>query len=144
MEILAMITILYIFAFLIALIRIDNKVSKMEKKRKEDTELIKGMLQGLNKKTFEPPFDIKTPEKIYLATTKGVQNLDTSFVGIAHSDPQDIVEPIEYTRTDAFIEKAAIWFNNNFMVHDEYRVVSDSFDTKEEMYEDFINYMKGG
>ena len=54
-----MITILYIFAFLIALIRIDHKVSKIEKKRKEDMELIKGMLQELNKKTFEPPFDIK-------------------------------------------------------------------------------------
>ena len=60
MEILALITILCIFAFLITLIRIDNKVSKMEKKRKEDMELIKWMLQELNNKTFEPPFDIKT------------------------------------------------------------------------------------
>ena len=48
---------------------------------------------------------MKAPEKIYLATTKGVQNLDTSFVGIAHSDPQDIVEPIEYIRKDAFIKR---------------------------------------
>ena len=60
MEILALITILYIFAFLIALIHIDNKVSKMENRRKEDMELIKGMLKELNRKTFEPPFDIKT------------------------------------------------------------------------------------
>ena len=48
---------------------------------------------------------MEAPEKIYLATTKGVQNLDTSFVGIAHSDPQDIVEPIEYIRKDALIKR---------------------------------------
>lgn len=46
------------------------------------------------------------PEKIYLATTEDVQNLDNSFVGIAHSNPEDIIEPIEYIRKDAFIEKA--------------------------------------
>ena len=51
-------------------------------------------------------------------------------------------ETTEYTRTDAFIDKAAIWFNNNFMVQDEYGVISDSFNTKEEMFEDFKNYMK--
>lgn len=49
---------------------------------------------------------MEAPEKVYLATTEEVQNLDYSFVGIAHSDPQDIVKPVEYTRTDAFIEKA--------------------------------------
>ena len=53
------------------------------------------------------------------------------------------VNDVEYTRTDALIEKAAIWFNNNFRVHDEYGVISDSFDTKEEMFEDFKTYMKG-
>ena len=62
MEMLVLITILCIFAFLFALICIDNKVNKMEKKHKEDMELIKGMLEELNKKTFEPPFDIKIPE----------------------------------------------------------------------------------
>lgn len=50
---------------------------------------------------------------------------------------------IDYTHTNVFTEKAAIWFNNNFIVHDEYGVISDSFDTKEEMFEDFKNYMKG-
>ena len=146
MEILAMITILYIFAFLIALIRIDHKVSKMEKKRREDMELIKGMLQELNKKTFEPPFDIKTPEKIYLATTKGVQNLDTSFVGIAHSDPQDIVEPIEYIRTDAFIEKALKFLDG--CISDYIDLKHANVDTfmdvdNERFINDFINYIKG-
>ena len=79
---------------------------------------------------------MKTPEKIYLATTKEVQNLDHSFVGIAHSDPQDIVEPIEYIRTDAFIEKATEWLNNF------YNENTHSFLIDEDI-EKFINYMKG-
>lgn len=51
----------------------------------------------------------------------------------------------EYTRTDAFFDKASIWFNNNFIAHDEYGVISvnHSFDTEEEMVKDFIEYMKG-
>lgn len=49
---------------------------------------------------------------------------------------------IDCTHTNVFTEKVAIWFNNNFIVHDEYGVISDSFDTKEEMFEDFKNYMK--
>jgi hypothetical protein len=75
----------------------------------------------------------KAPEKIYITPhferrwfTKEIDDVS-----------------VEYTRTDAFINEAAIWFNNNFMVHDEYGVISDSFNTKEEMFEDFKNYMKG-
>lgn len=49
----------------------------------------------------------------------------------------------DYTRTNVFIDKAAIWFNNNFIVHDKYGVISDLFNTKEEMFENFKNYMKG-
>lgn len=62
MLILILITILCIFTFVFSLIRIVYKVNEIEKKRKEDMELIKGLLQELNKKTFEPPFDIKIPE----------------------------------------------------------------------------------
>ena len=51
-------------------------------------------------------------------------------------------KPLDYTHTNVFTEKVAIWFNNNFIVHDEYGVISDSFGTKEEMFEDFKNYMK--
>lgn len=46
------------------------------------------------------------PDKIYLATTEEIQNLDNSFVGIAHSDPEDIIEPVEYIRKDVFVKKA--------------------------------------
>jgi hypothetical protein len=38
--------------------------------------------------------------------------------------------------------KADIWFNNYFMVHDEYGIMTNQFDTKEEMIEDFKNYIK--
>ena len=79
---------------------------------------------------------MKAPEKIYLATTKGVQNLDTSFVGIAHSDPQDIVEPIEYIRKDALIEKVCEFFApyipDNSGGYERVAVI-----------EDFKNYIKG-
>ena len=78
----------------------------------------------------------EAPEKIYLATTKEVQNLDHSFVGIAYSDPQDIVEPIEYTRTDAFIEKALKFFSPHIQDN------SGGYD-RANVIEDFRNYMKG-
>ena len=58
-----------------------------------------------------------------------------------------MVTPMEgdtvYIREDAFIEKVAIWLNNCFISHDEYGVISTQFDTEEEMFEDFKNYMKG-
>jgi hypothetical protein len=46
------------------------------------------------------------PDKIYLATTEEIQNLDNTFVGIAHSNLEDIIEPVEYIRKDAFVKKA--------------------------------------
>ena len=80
----------------------------------------------------------EAPEKIYLATTEEVQNLDTSFVGIAHSDPQDIVEPIEYIRKDAFIEKAC-----NYLQENLWKVVYEDADFRQRFVTDFKNYMKG-
>ncbi len=54
------------------------------------------------------------PDKIYLATTEEIQNLDNTFVGIAHSNPEDIIEPVEYIRKDAFIKKACeYWYQYN-------------------------------
>lgn len=79
---------------------------------------------------------MKAPDKLYIS-----KNIYSTFM-YQVPDPDDKTE-VEYIRADAFIEKAAIWFNNNFMIHDEYGVISDSFDTKEEMYEDFKNYIKG-
>ena len=80
----------------------------------------------------------EAPYKIFLATTEGVQNLDTSFVGIAHSDPQDIVEPIEYIRKDAFIEKAC-----NYLQENLWKVVYEEPDFRQRFVTDFRKYMEG-
>lgn len=77
------------------------------------------------------------PEKIYLATTEEVQNLDTSFVGIAHSDPHDIVNPVEYTHKEAFIEKACDWLRIELVNFEDYIGMGETF------IEDFKKYMKG-
>lgn len=51
---------------------------------------------------------------------------------------------IEYTRTDAFVEKALAYLHDKFYFNNEfYGVVSTDFNAMEEMYEDFKNYMKG-
>ena len=78
---------------------------------------------------------METPEKIYVHVKKDkiTNTWNSTWIG---------VYDVEYVRKDAFIEKMAIWFNNNFMVHDEYGVISDSFNTEEEMFEDFKNYIK--
>lgn len=75
------------------------------------------------------------PDKLY-ARCGDNKTLDIYYA------PQNM-EAVEYTRKDAFIENAAIWFNNNFIVHDEYGVISESFDTKEEMFENFVKFMEG-
>ena len=42
---------------------------------------------------------------------------------------------IEYTRTDAFIEKATTWFANRYQANGSYLCAND--------IEDFVKYMKG-
>lgn len=81
---------------------------------------------------------MEAPEKIYLFENPIDSTPDYRWLSKRSCD-----EDVEYIRTDTFIEKVAIWFNNNFMVHDEYGVISDSFDTKEEMFDEFKNYIKG-
>ena len=51
---------------------------------------------------------------------------------------------IEYTRTDAFIEKALAYLNSKFYFHNAfYGVVSTDFNAMEELFEDFRKYMEG-
>jgi len=53
-------------------------------------------------------------------------------------------ESVEYTQTDAFIEKALAYLNSKFYFHNAfYGVVSTDFSAMEELFEDFKNYMKG-
>ena len=90
---------------------------------------------------------MKAPETIYLATTDEVQNLDNSFIGIAHNNPDDIIEPIEYVRKDAFIEKIENYLNSK--LYDWVRVTNPDQRShpnvipKKDFIEDIKNYMKG-
>lgn len=83
----------------------------------------------------------ETPEKIYMTPSFGEP--DNVLLASFSKSHLNFHRDIEYTRTDAFIEKAAIWLNLCFITHDEYGVISTQFDTEEEMLEDFKNYMKG-
>ena len=71
---------------------------------------------------------MKAPEKIYIEP-----NLDSMW-GMAERSCES---EIEYTRTDAFIEKAAEYIANN-MRCDGYTLQS-----KAKFIRDFKNYMKG-
>jgi hypothetical protein len=77
------------------------------------------------------------PENIYVHVKKGrtLNTWNSEWIG---------VNDIEYTRTDAFIEKAAKWLSNIPIEDMEYKY--DEFNTSEgwyKMIEDFRNYMKG-
>lgn len=86
---------------------------------------------------------MKAPETIYLATTDEVQNLDNSFIGIAHNNPDDIIEPIEYVRKDAFIEKACKGIEHllsGYIIRNFHFGDSCEMDT---LIKDFKKYMEG-
>ena len=71
----------------------------------------------------------KAPERIY-CESDGIGNI----VKVHNIKwPDDEAENIEYTRTDAFIEKACSWLENNLQ-----GIVGGSI-----YIEDFRNYIKG-
>lgn len=76
------------------------------------------------------------PDKLY-ARCKDNKTLDISYA------PQNM-EAVEYTRTDAFIEKAAAYINEKFYFNNlHYAVENNTFNCMEEMFEDFKSYLKG-
>lgn len=78
---------------------------------------------------------MKVSEKIYRTTTY----LDSDRGKTLWKEkPVAGAENIEYTRTDAFIEKAKKWIKDNgYMYNGEYE------GDVEALAEDFVNYMKG-
>ena len=66
----------------------------------------------------------KAPEKLYL--------LPNGLISYCRSTDEDI----EYTRADAFIEKAWDWIEDNILS-------SNQQDKSRFYYEQFLNYMKG-
>ena len=75
----------------------------------------------------------EAPEKIYLEREKEIDKIHHLWgrTPVVSS----LYEHIEYTRTDAFIEKACVWLNINGWRSD--------FVDSGEMVEEFKNYMKG-
>jgi len=86
----------------------------------------------------------EAPERIY-CESDGLGNIDR-----AHNIkwPDDEAENVEYTRTDAFIEKACEWLRTHSEV-DYFELIPDANYcgagnlNKKRMIEDFRNYMKG-
>lgn len=77
------------------------------------------------------------PKKIYINDFGSELSFDWHQEHCADND-------IEYTRTDAFIEKALAYLNSKFYFHNAfYGVVSTDFNAMEEMFEDFRKYMEG-
>lgn len=80
----------------------------------------------------------EAPEKIYVDANENWHKIYTAFTEKAKGND------IEYTRTDAFIEKALVYLIEKFYFNNElYGIVSTDFNAMEEMYEDFKKYMKG-
>ena len=73
----------------------------------------------------------EAPEKIILSADRDTQIIYDEWV---INDYTDNIK-IEYTRTDAFIEKAATWFADRYQANGSYLCAND--------IEDFRNYMKG-
>ena len=72
------------------------------------------------------------PDKLYARANNNI-TLDISYA------PQTL-DAIEYTRTDAFIEKAALWLSTN--ASDYRKAFSNEYNTHR-LVEDFVEYMKG-
>lgn len=82
----------------------------------------------------------EAPEKIILSADRETGILYDEWV---INDYTDSIK-IEYTRTDAFIEKALAYLNSKFYFHNAfYGVVSTDFNAMKELFEDFRKYMEG-
>lgn len=82
------------------------------------------------------------PEKIYLTTTY----LDNDKgKALWKKDPVAVAENIEYTRTDAFIEKACAWIKENITNNPKANsvLVRNGCVTLGMLVEDFKKYMEG-
>ena len=81
---------------------------------------------------------MEVPKKIYL-----VKDLYTNKpMDYWYSSTTDDTK-VEYTRTDAFIEKALKFLDENFFFNNfHHGIESGVFDSEEEMFEDFKNYIK--
>lgn len=81
---------------------------------------------------------METPEKIYIVDD------DLNIKREWYRTKQVGFDTTEYTRTDVVIEKALNFLDEKFYFNNlHHGIESGVFDSEEEMFEDFINYMKG-
>ena len=82
---------------------------------------------------------MEAPEKIYLVEDRQKHEPMEYWYNSTTDDSK-----IEYTRTDAFIEKALKFLDEKFYFNNlHYSIESGVFDSEEEMFEDFKKYMEG-
>ena len=79
----------------------------------------------------------EAPEKIYCVAAEGGYYLTTN-----KSEPP-FAEAVEYTRTDAFIEKACEFLKTNAGEHIYFDECNNEWYDTEELINDFKDYMKG-
>ena len=81
---------------------------------------------------------MKAPEKLYLRKRNKLP-LEVVRDKWYETDPQSIYGSVEYTRTDAFIEKALRWFEQNLHMYNTAEALGD----RQCFIEDFRKYMEG-
>ena len=94
---------------------------------------------------------MEAPGKIYLQVCGDCKDNDCD--NCKFEDLEDNVtwckdrifdKDIEYTRIDAFIEKALAYLNSKFYFNNMYYAIENTtFNCMEEMFDDFVDYMKG-
>ena len=78
------------------------------------------------------------PEKLYVDVRDNLS--DSILYGFTEKRTD---EDIEYIRTDAFIEKAKKWFEENFMNVHRWEISTYEFENIQSMIDEVRNYMKG-
>ena len=93
---------------------------------------------------------MEAPEKIYLIrnfTTSTSLNTTNDYRGKYLQEwykSREKDADVEYIRTDAFIEKALKFLDENFFFNNvHHSIESGVFESDEEMFDYFINYVKG-
>jgi len=88
----------------------------------------------------------EAPEKIYISFIP-IKSGGSAYTMVS----KDLPKAVEYTRTDAFIEKAVNWLSehvNDYVINDKYplpngEISRDWLKVKSDMFSDFRKAMKG-
>ena len=84
---------------------------------------------------------METPEKIYLQDSMSTDTIGDLWPEWFDAKVSD--NSIEYTRTDAFIEKACEFIKERIIFDDNAWYIDGEVTVKDKVIEDFKNYIKG-